>query len=65
MNNKTSLHFYGSEVISGTEDEKPNIMTNGAPIALISGSSKGFWSCEPGTVGEDQMYMRIILWSFK
>jgi len=65
MNNKTSLHLYGSEVISGTEDKRLNIMTNTVPVAFISGSSKGFWCCEQGPVDEDQMYMRNIFWSSK
>lgn len=44
-----------SETTSETEDQKPNIMAEDAPIVLISRVY------EPGTVDEDQIYMRNIL----
>ena len=43
MTSKTPFHLYGSEVISESEDKRPNVMTKDAPIALIfSGNSEQF-----------------------
>ena len=45
------FRLYGSEGISGTEDKRPNIMTEDAPIALIAQEIPRVWgSCKPGIV---------------
>ena len=36
MDSKTPFHLSGSEVSSGTEDKRPNIITKDAHTALIS-----------------------------
>lgn len=36
MDSKTLFHFSGSEVISGTEDKRPNIITKDVHTVLIS-----------------------------
>ena len=48
MDNKTPLHLSGSEVISGTEDKRSNIITKDTHTALISGYFKRFGSSEAG-----------------
>ena len=36
ISNKTLSNLYGSEVISGTENKRPSVMTKDAPLALIA-----------------------------
>ena len=57
MDSKTPFHLSGSEVISGTEDKRPNIITKDVPIPLIAQEMSRVW----GTVDEDQIYLRNIL----
>ena len=46
---------------SGTEDKRANIMIKDVSIDHnCSRNSKGFGSCEPRTVDEDQICMRTI-----
>lgn len=40
MNNKTPIHLYGYEVISGTEDKGPNIVLVCSHCSYHSGNSK-------------------------
>ena len=61
MDSKTPFHLSGSEVISGTEDKRPNIITKHFPIALIT-YPKSFGICEARTVDEDPIYMKNIFW---
>ena len=43
MNNKYPFHLYGCEVISRTEDKRPNFITKDASIALIAQKIQRFW----------------------
>lgn len=43
-------------MISGTEDQRPNVITKDAPVALLSEEMpRVFMSCELGTTDEDQI----------
>lgn len=57
MNNETPI--YGSDVISGTEDKKPN-MTKMLYGVYHLRNSKGVGRCEPGTMDGRPKYILTI-----
>ena len=56
------FYLYSSELISRTEDKRPNI-TKAFTALIAQEIPRVFESYEPETVKEDQIYMRNIFWS--
>ena len=62
MDSKTPFHLSGSEVISGTEDKRPRIMTKKCfQCSYPSGNSEDLGIWEPKTVDKDQIYIFLII----
>ena len=48
MNDRHSLYLYGSEMISGTEETRPNTITKDVIMLLLLRKFHGFGSCDLG-----------------
>ena len=62
MDSKTPFHLSGSEVSSGTEDKRPNIITKDAHTALISPDILRVFGAVSQDSGHlnDQIYIFLI-----
>lgn len=57
VNDKIRIGSWWQEGTSRTQDQRSDIVTKDAPMALLLGNAKNLGSSEPGTLDKSQIYM--------